>query len=524
MNLRILLFTVALALCAAPAAAQTTAFTYQGRLTDNNFAANGNYDIRFSLHSVASGAGSVGTPQTVNPVVVAGGLFTATLDFGANFPGADRWLQVEVRPSGSAAAYTVLTPRQRITAAPYASRAATAAALSGNITTGQISGGTLASALFADNSIAATRLMNDSIGAAQIATGAVTSSELGTGAVTAVKMDPAIGLWNKSGTTISYPGGAVGIGTTAPAGALLDLEGALRLNNHDLYLREGTDANHGLGWYGAAKPWASVAVDGPVLYGWGGGALGTTASAQRTALSWDNSGKVRVGTNVLNGWLEVTTSGDKSLRVLNDDFVPGLTTVSTSSTDPYAGYLRIRHAVELWPKSDGSAAARLDVRDAAGNPTIVLDGGSGESTVKTLNITGGADVAEPIRMDEDVPPGAAVVIDADRPGAVKLSAAAYDTCVAGIVSGANGVKPGLSLRQEGVLEGGKNVALTGRVYALADAESSPIKPGDLLVTSDIPGHVMKAVDRERSHGAILGKAMTPLKSGRGMVLVLVNLQ
>src|SRR5688572_23712896 len=132
------------------AAAQTPAFTYQGRLTDNAAAANGNYDIRFTLHSAATGNTGVGSSIVVNPVTVTNGLFTATLDFGANFPGADRWLQIEVRPAGSAAAYTALTPRQKLTAAPYASRAASAGTLSGNITAAQISGGTLNMNLIGD--------------------------------------------------------------------------------------------------------------------------------------------------------------------------------------------------------------------------------------------------------------------------------------------------------------------------------------------------------------------------------------
>ena len=53
-----------------------------------------------------------------------------------------------------------------------------------------------------------------------------------------------------------------------------------------------------------------------------------------------------------------------------------------------------------------------------------------------------------------------------------------------------------------------------------------IKPGDLLTTSEVPGHAMKATDRERWDGAIIGKAMSSLESGEGLVLVLVlvNLQ
>ena len=100
----------------------------------------------------------------------------------------------------------------------------------------------------------------------------------------------------------------------------------------------------------------------------------------------------------------------------------------------------------------------------------------------------------------------------------------YDTRVAGIVSGANGINPGLALHQEGALADGQNVALSGRVYVLADASGSPITPGDLLTTSESPGYAMKVTDHARAQGAILGKAMTGLKEGKGVVLVLVTLQ
>ena len=68
------------------------------------------------------------------------------------------------------------------------------------------------------------------------------------------------------------------------------------------------------------------------------------------------------------------------------------------------------------------------------------------------------------------------------------------------------------------------MALTGRVYALVDAEQGAIVPGDLITTSATAGHGMKAGDPTRSHGAIIGKAMTGLSKGRGLVLVLVALQ
>ena len=150
---------------------------------------------------------------------------------------------------------------------------------------------------------------------------------------------------------------------------------------------------------------------------------------------------------------------------------------------------------------------------------------NGTSTTKVLTITGGADIAEPFKMSgQNLPKGAVVVIDEANPGQLKLSESAYDTRVAGIISGANGVNPGISLSQQGVMEGDQNVALSGRVYVQADADAGAIKPGDLLTTSAIPGHAMKAGDHSRSHGAILGKAMTGLADGKGMVLVLVSLQ
>jgi hypothetical protein len=80
------------------------------------------------------------------------------------------------------------------------------------------------------------------------------------------------------------------------------------------------------------------------------------------------------------------------------------------------------------------------------------------------------------------------------------------------------------MQQQGLLEGGKNVALTGRVYVLADASNGAIEPGDLLTTSSTPARAMKVTDHARAQGAILGKAMTGLSEGDGMVLVLVTLQ
>lgn len=154
----------------------------------------------------------------------------------------------------------------------------------------------------------------------------------------------------------------------------------------------------------------------------------------------------------------------------------------------------------------------------------------GRVSTDVLIIRGGSDLSE--RFDirgvegETTPsPGMVVCIDPENPGKLVVSQAAYDLRVAGIVSGAGGVNTGMLMGQEGSVADGKSpVALTGRVYCLADASKHPIEPGDLLTTSDLPGHAMKVSDHVKAQGAILGKAMSSLESGQGLVLVLVTLQ
>ena len=109
------------------AQAQATSFTYQGRLADSGTPTNGNYDLQFALWNSSSGGGQVGSAQTINSVAVSNGVFTVSLDFGANsFSGASRFLEIAVRPAG-VGSFTVLTPRQPITSTPYSVRSLNAA-------------------------------------------------------------------------------------------------------------------------------------------------------------------------------------------------------------------------------------------------------------------------------------------------------------------------------------------------------------------------------------------------------------
>ncbi len=102
--------------------AQTNSFTYQGKLSDNNLAASGTYQMQFALFDAESGGNQISGTLTNPAVTVTNGIFTVSLSFGAMaFPGADRFLQISVF-STATNAFVPLTPRQQITSAPYAVR------------------------------------------------------------------------------------------------------------------------------------------------------------------------------------------------------------------------------------------------------------------------------------------------------------------------------------------------------------------------------------------------------------------
>ena len=165
-----------------------------------------------------------------------------------------------------------------------------------------------------------------------------------------------------------------------------------------------------------------------------------------------------------------------------------------------------------------TADGRLGIGTATPTTALDVDG--------AVTIRGGADIVEGFESvcETAFEPGTVLVIDPANPGMLMCAEGAYDKKVAGVVSGAGGVLPGIKLGQDGVMDGDIPVAMTGRVYVKCSAENGSIEAGDLLTTADLAGHAMKATDDARSNGTVIGKAMGTLDAGEGLVLVLVNLQ
>jgi hypothetical protein len=221
---------------------------------------------------------------------------------------------------------------------------------------------------------------------------------------------------------------------------------------------------------------------------------------------------------------------------LNDNGSDRITFAARNGSTGVGGLIGVKNGsagnTVLITGDTGVGHSKIGMFNASGVEVIQLHtshtAGKGRIVTPVLEITAGSDLSEQFDVtsrDAAVQPGMVVCIDPGNPGKLVMSSKAYDRTVAGIVSGAGGVNPGMLMGQQGSVADGKHpIALTGRVYCLGDTSNGAIEPGDLLTTSDSPGHSMKVTDHSKAHGAIIGKAMTALESGKGLVLVLVSLQ
>jgi formylglycine-generating enzyme required for sulfatase activity len=201
-----LAFLLALAICVISVRlhAQSTAFTYQGRLNISGVPATGLYDFRFKLATDPLANNYLGSDFT-NAIPVRNGLFITTIDFGAGiFNGSNYWLEVDVRTNNPANTldYTVLVPLQSVTPVPSALYAGSASNVLGTVNASQLSG-----------SIAATNI-SGALTTAQLPANVITNGPNGVN-LTGSFFGNGSGLTNLTIATLTVPAGMALI----PAGA-----------------------------------------------------------------------------------------------------------------------------------------------------------------------------------------------------------------------------------------------------------------------------------------------------------------
>lgn len=498
----------------------TAALTYQGRLESAGTPANGAHDMQFQLFTQADGGSQIGPTVCLDGVPLTDGLFTVSLDFGDVFDGSKRFLQVSLRADTTAdncasGAFSSLSPRQSITAVPYALKVAGLDGFSLDA-----SDGSPADALYV-NSAGNVGIGTVSPAQRLSVVGTVQSTSGGfmfpDGSVQVAAAGSS--QWSVSGTHIfNTNSGNVGIGTNSPTRKLevhasqstLNMTSTANANGSVLELRNNIAGPTN---YGAVNFLNSVgAAVGQIAFA-GDSSLRLSNSLERMRITSD--GRVGIGTSAPGKSLHV--AADEPVLILQD---VGSTTMQTG----YIGFWNGNPTETGWFGFATPGSPHFSVNNARPDGNIVLTpGAGGVVTVPILEITG-ADIAEKFPSSDAVEPGMVVAIDPVNPGKLCLARGSYNQCVAGVVSGANNFKVGAVLGNLPGLENAPPIALSGRVYVWCDATDVAIRPGDLLTTSDTPGHAMKAADRERSQGAVIGKAMERLESGRGMVMVLVNLQ
>jgi hypothetical protein len=550
---------------------------YQGRILVGNNNFNGNGHFKFALvdpvgttlwNNDGTGIGLVNNAPAADVTVNCDkGLYSVMLGESPAmvaipinvFGHAD--VRLRVWFSDNQNGFQQFVPDQKIASVGYAMMAA--AVQDGAITAAKLADGSITSIKLADATVTTTKIANDAVTSAQLANdidlGSATQNgrldvfrtTAGTPAITLDGAGNMISVFGDDGSELGRLGGvtygevllrdSVGHEIAARVTANGNGGGRMYLYNSNgltralvsgenaggvvtLYQADGSgsgailDGNNGDG-AGQLTLYQGDGQTGAALYGDDG--QGSGALSLRKA-NGDPGARLYGGPN--NG----------SLLLYNN---AGNLHTGIYSWENEEGVVSVRNrfgneTIYLWGRnSQDTAGGQIGLKKNDGSQTITLNAdhnGEGRITTQVLQITGGSDLSEQfdVNATHDVlKPGMIVSIDPANAGQLTLSTNAYDRTVAGVLSGAGGVKPGMLMGQAGTVANGKHpVALTGRVYCQVDASHGAIRPGDLLTTSDTPGHAMKVADHGRAQGAIIGKAMSGLESGKGLVLVLISLQ
>jgi len=327
--------------------------------------------------------------------------------------------------------------------------------------------------------------------------------------------------------------GKVGIGTTNPS-QKLEVAGSISaadnqiLNVRGLQMKDWDDDTGGTN-----NKYRLLARDGAWQFYNGGVVVGNYNDGTWSDLANGTlivEGKVGIGTTNPTAKLHAIATGTVNGVRGESDSGSGVQGVSGSNKGVY-GYC----------SSSNLNTNRVGV---SGNSYGSYGGMFNSSYGRALGVQGNAyatgqffsgsalDIAEWVKVNDlSIGGGDVVVLDKNNKESMIKSSTAYSSLVAGIISTKPAFLAGGHVSNEEVVgeeemiaKGYRMLALAGRVSCKVSTENGPIEIGDLLTTSSTPGHAMKVTDKMKALGAIVGKAMEPLASGKGKIVVLITLQ
>jgi hypothetical protein len=267
------------------------------------------------------------------------------------------------------------------------------------------------------------------------------------------------------------------------------------------------------------------AIDGPGVLGMSQGSVGVDARSDNgpaalRAVHAGSGGPGVLGVSKSNGVHGKSTGDGRGSAGVFGEAVdgPGVSGISQTSVGVDARSERGPAALRAVHLTGGLAGAFGGNVQVNGNVQV-----SGAIDARDINLTNG-DCAEDFDVAgvAAVEPGTVMVLD--DTGELSASWKAYDKRVAGVVSGAGTYRAAIVLDKRDTGAVRQPIALLGKTYCKVDAQFQAIEVGDLLTTSPTPGHAMSASDAGQAFGAVIGKALRPLRSGKGLIPILIALQ
>jgi hypothetical protein len=481
---------------AAPPVTDTT-FTYQGQLKNASGPVNGTCDFQFSLWDLPSGfTGQIGMTQSKSSVAVSNGIFAVQLDFGNVFTGETRWLKIAVRCPANSGAYVTLSPRQALTAAPYALGLKPGAIIAQN---------NFQIPALALSNTAMTYTIPNLYGSDAVFTGSVGLRVSGTMTGIVAIGDTGVITWSDGWYTHTARAGTGVEGIGANVGV----------------------AGIGLGGWGAAggffKGYEGVHAEGRDIGVHGKSSyVGIRGTNDGTGVGVIGSSIRGAGVTGMSGWGEATLSY----------YNTGVAGVSVDGPGVYAeGYYS--HALKIGSALSAPTATLISV--VSKGTSDIMEAYRESNRIFRISYTGtvyadgpyfgagyyagGADFAEMLPATGNLEPGDVLVVGSD--GQLARCTRAYQSTVVGVYSTQPGFVGGANDGAD--LNDMVPLAVVGVVPVKVSAENGPIRPGDLLVASSTPGYAMQA-GAHPPGGTVIGKALGGLEAGVGVIKLLVMLQ